>query len=93
MSTIVQEGINVAIREYAVNFTVYILRHAKDWQEAQHALADHPTIGPWLRGCFASDSIIIEVQSIIREAEERLSDDLWEAYKHYMLEKGDDYEQ
>jgi len=58
-------------REFAVGFAVSILRRADDWQDAQHAMADHPRIGPWLE---ASGDPIAAAQSIIREAEQRLDD-------------------
>lgn len=64
-----------ANREFAVDFVIGVLRKAEDWQEGQHALADHPTIGPWLRGAYGSD-VLVETQSIIREAEGRLGSDL-----------------
>lgn len=61
-----------------VRYTVGVLRHATDWQEGQDALANHPSYGPYLRGLYGDDdgAIITEMQNIIREAEERLGDDL-----------------
>ena len=60
-------------REYAVEFVKSILPEANDWQDAQHALANHPTIGPWLRGAFADvEDGISEAQNIIRLAEDEL---------------------
>ena len=53
-----------------------ILR-ATDWQDVQDALSNHPTIGPWL----GEDGLAL-AQAIIREAEERLGDDLPMAYSN-----------
>jgi hypothetical protein len=53
------------------NLHPFVLRKADNWQKAQHRLADHAIIGPWLRDTFVED-VLVEVQSIIREAEERL---------------------
>ena len=58
------------IREKAIRYTMGVLRHARDWQEGEHALANHDVFGPWL------GDDIAEAQSIIREAEERLGDDV-----------------
>ena len=65
-------------REFAVQYVMTVLRSAKDWQEGQHALADHPTIGPWIRGTAPDEEMdqLAKAQSIIREAEERLGDAL-----------------
>jgi hypothetical protein len=62
-------------RELAVSVAMGALRRAEDWQDAQDALANHVTVGPWLRGTFGAD-VLSEVQSIIREAEEQLGDEL-----------------
>jgi hypothetical protein len=61
------------IREDAIRFTMGVLRHAKDWQDGQTALGDHDRFRPWLDE--GSDPIA-EAQSIVREAEERLGDEL-----------------
>lgn len=61
------------IRDAAILFTMHILRQANDWEEAQHALADHPRFGPWLSG---HEDAIVETQSIIRESEERLESEI-----------------
>jgi hypothetical protein len=58
------------IREEAIRYTMAVLRTATDWQEGQDALSNHERFGPWLRGDIA------EAQSIVREAEERLGDDV-----------------
>lgn len=58
-------------RESAIRFTMSVLRRAKDWQEGQDALSNHPRFGSWL-----GEDGIAEAQSIIREAEERLGDEL-----------------
>jgi hypothetical protein len=60
-------------RTAAVNYAMSVIRRSTDWQQAQTALADHPTLGPWLEQEFADD-VISEVQSIIRDAEEQLGD-------------------
>ena len=64
------------IREDAIRYTMTVLRSATDWQEGQHALANHPKFGPWLN--VEDDSLggLEEAQSIIHEAEERLGDEL-----------------
>jgi|tagenome__1003787_1003787.scaffolds.fasta_scaffold19311722_2 hypothetical protein len=51
-----------------------VLRNATDWQEGEHALFDHDRFGDWLRA-FGDDDIA-EAQSIIRDAEGRLGDDV-----------------
>jgi hypothetical protein len=58
-------------RNEAVTYAMSVLRTADDWQEAQHALANHSTVGPWLNEYFG-DYVVSGVQSIIREAEEKL---------------------
>ncbi len=63
----------IPIRERAVTYAASVLRRAKDWQEAQHALADHATYGPSLTG---QGDPLAEAQAIIREAEEHLGDAL-----------------
>ena len=60
-------------REAAIRFTMSVLRHATDWQDGQHALADHPRFGPWLE---ASGDPVVEAAAIISEAEKRLGDDV-----------------
>jgi hypothetical protein len=62
-------------REAATRYAMTVLRLAPDWQEAQHALADHAIFGPWLRE-HHPDSEVSACESIIREAEKRLSDEL-----------------
>ena len=64
---------NRSTREAAIRFTMGVLCRASDWQEGQHALADHGRFGPWLE---ATGDALAEAQSIIREAEERLGDKL-----------------
>ena len=64
-------------RRVAVVYVKTVLLNAKDWQEGQHAMADHPTIGPWLRGAYHDDDDRIPViESIIRTAEDELGDRL-----------------
>lgn len=62
------------IREDAVRYTVGVLRRASDWQDGQHALADHVRFGPWLDA--EGDDAVSLAQSIIRDAEERLGEEL-----------------
>jgi hypothetical protein len=59
-------------RRFAVQYVKTVLRDARDWQDGQAALADHPTIGPWLRGAFKGEALAV-VQSIIRDAEDELT--------------------
>lgn len=59
------------IREDAITFAARVLTDAKDWQEAEHALADHAVFGPHLE---IGGNPVGEAQSIIREAEQRLSE-------------------
>jgi hypothetical protein len=61
------------IEERAIRFTMGVLRTAHDWQDGQHALADHDEFGPWIAG---KGDEIAECQRIIRAAEERLGADL-----------------
>lgn len=63
------------IRENAIRFTMGVLRRARDWQDGEDALANHPVYGPWL-AAGSDDPFISEAQSIIREAEDRLGDAL-----------------
>lgn len=64
-------------RSNAITYTVSVLRKTEDWQEAQHALADHPVYGPWIEAeCADEYDAISFVQSIIREAEDRLGEAL-----------------
>lgn len=63
----------MSIRERAINFTMGILRQAADWQEGQHALADHNEFGPWLE---ETSQPIQAALVIIREAESRLGNAL-----------------
>jgi hypothetical protein len=64
---------NRSTREAAIRFVMGVLRVATDWQDGQHALADHERFGPWLE---ASGDPLAEAQAIIREAETRLGDAL-----------------
>ena len=64
---------NAAMREKAVNYSMGIIMRSTDWQEVQHALADHDSFGPWLSDTYG-DADVSECQSIINEAEERLGD-------------------
>jgi hypothetical protein len=61
------------MREAAIRFAMGVLRRASDWQDGQHALGDHDRFGPWLE---KSGDPLAEAQSIVRQAEERLGDQL-----------------
>lgn len=65
---------SLGIREDAIRYTVRVLRRASDWQEGQTALYDHDEFGPWLREQDPDGPA--PAQSIIREAEERLGDEV-----------------
>jgi hypothetical protein len=54
-----------------VRFAMSVLRRATDWQEAQHAIADHPHYGRMFTG--ADDPAL---SAVISEAEVLLGDDL-----------------
>jgi hypothetical protein len=62
--------------EDAITYAVSVLRRpeSKDWQEAQHALANHPTLSPWLRSRQLDGDDLAEIQAIISEAEARIAD-------------------
>jgi hypothetical protein len=62
------------IRESAIRHTMGVLRYASDWQEGQHSLANEDMFAPLFCGDDLAD--LAEAQSIIREAEERLGDEL-----------------
>ena len=69
---VMEEGsLLMSIHQNAVKFAVAILRKAQDWQEAQHALANHPVYGPWIEREAPDDEIVL-CQAIIRQAEEIL---------------------
>ena len=69
-----------ANREQAVSYLVrWVLPSASDWEDGTRALANHPTIGPWLRGAHGADAIDVAT-SIVREAEERMGDALPSGY-------------
>jgi hypothetical protein len=68
------EVVILDLREQAVRFTMGVLRHATDWQDGQFALAKEDRFSPLFFGDDLGD--LTTVQSIIREAEERLGDDL-----------------
>jgi hypothetical protein len=57
----------------AINFAMSVLRTANDWQDGEHALADHDVFGPWIE---ESGNAIAEAQRIIRKAEAKLGDQL-----------------
>ena len=61
------------IEERAIRFAMGIIMRSTDWQEAQHALADHDEFGPWLDSDGDGAS---KAQSVIRRAEGRLGDKL-----------------
>jgi len=61
------------VRERAIDHVVEVLRTAHDWQEAQHALADHPEFGPWIVTQCGGDEMaeVTMCQALIGHAEER----------------------
>jgi hypothetical protein len=66
------------LHDDAVRAVAHVLRKAKDWQDGQDYLSNHEIYGPWLRYLFddEDEGIITEMQSIIREAEQRIGDAL-----------------
>lgn len=64
-------------RELAVRYAMGEIRRSTDWQEVQEAMANHDEIRPWLDE--TGDPVGL-AQSIIREAEGRLGDDLPRGY-------------
>jgi hypothetical protein len=65
------------MRESAVRSVMHVLRRASDWQEGQDYLANHAVFRPWIDAQCVDDMAAISLcQSIIREAEERLGDEL-----------------
>lgn len=55
----------------AVLFAETIILGARDWQDVQDALANHPVHGPWLR---RNPDPLVQAQGILREAEDNLGD-------------------
>jgi hypothetical protein len=64
------------IHEQAVRSMVHFLKTASDWQEGQDYLSNHKLFGPWLGETFGEDDALGEIQSIIRDAEDRIGDAL-----------------
>lgn len=66
------------IREDAIRATMHVLRRATDWQEGQAFLGDDDRFRPWLDEQAGGDEMeaISIAQGIVREAEERLGDEL-----------------
>ncbi len=62
---------SASMRERAVRYTARVLIEAKDWQDGQHALAEHPEFGAWLDAESGGDELarLVMAQSIVREAE------------------------
>lgn len=59
----------------AVRYAEQAVQNAKDWQEVQHALAEHPVHGPWIRSIAMDDMDCAKIaQEVISEAEEKLGD-------------------
>jgi hypothetical protein len=67
--------VSLDIREDAIRATMRVLRRATDWQEGQTFLGQDDRFGPWLVEESGDDGIAL-AQSIVREAEERLGDEL-----------------
>jgi len=61
------------VRERAIDHIVEVLSTAGDWQEAQHALADHDEFGPWIVAECGGDEMaeVAMCQALIGHAEER----------------------
>lgn len=64
----------MSIEDRAVDYVVGVLRTATDWQEAQHALANHVEFGLWIVTECGGDEMaqIVMCQKIIGKAEEKL---------------------
>lgn len=62
----------------AVDYVAGVLRQATDWQEGQHALADHAEFGPWIERECGGDELaqLAMCQGIIGKAEEKIGDKL-----------------
>lgn len=59
----------------AVRFAEQIIQRATDWEDAQHALAEHQVHGPWIRSIALDGMDCCKIaQEIISEAEENLGD-------------------
>jgi hypothetical protein len=59
------------IREDAIRYTMGVLRHAKDWQDGQTG-----SVITIVSARGSMRAAIAEAQSVIREAEDRLGDEL-----------------
>lgn len=57
------------LKEAAIHFAMRQILRASDWQDVQHALADHPRFGPWLD---EGGNANVDAQAIICQAERRL---------------------
>ncbi len=59
------------IETRAVDYVRDVLRTAGDWQEAQHALADHDEFGPWIVAACGGDEMaqIVMCQTLISRSE------------------------
>lgn len=68
----------MAMRDRAVGFVVGVLRRANDWQIGEHALASNERLAAWMDSETGGDSSEWHTlaQSIIREAEAIIGDDL-----------------
>ncbi len=65
----------ITTQDRALAFAKSLIMKTKDWQEVQHALADHDEFRTWLEETYGDD-VLGGVQSIIRKAEEQLGDKL-----------------
>jgi len=61
------------VEEGAVEYAARVLDGAEDWQEAQHALADHDEFGPWIVARCGGDGMaqVTMCQALIGRTEER----------------------
>lgn len=64
-------------REAAIRFAMREIVRSTDWQEVENALANDTVFGPWLSG-----DATLPAQSIIREAEDRLGDQIPDGYSN-----------
>jgi hypothetical protein len=70
--------VSLDIREDAIRATMRVLSRATDWQEGQTFLGQDDRFGPWLDEESGGDGMeaISLAQGIVREAEERLGEEL-----------------
>lgn len=62
----------------AVAFAKAEILQSCDWQEVEHALANHTEFGPWLLA--SSEDALGAAQTVIRSAERELGDNIPDGY-------------